>query len=314
MTPQPPTSHFAMSAHRRSLVRRAAIVVAAVLAVGGTPLVAVALGADADDASIAGKVASTEVSPNWAPTEPARNADGPPARLSEFETPASGLALDADPLTAAAAARSARADEGAAQAAEAAEAARAAEAAKVAEAEAAAAAAEAARAEAAAAALLVVSDTYQWDERSPRVAALQQLVGAEPDGWYAWATLRAHRGALEALGMPTGSLPVPPAPPAPAPVADAPSVSSSSGPSASAWAALRNCESGGNYSITNPSGKYRGAYQFDQSTWDSIARRHAPGLVGVDPAGASPSSQDAMAQALYSERGSDPWPQCGRHL
>jgi hypothetical protein len=138
-------------------------------------------------------------------------------------------------------------------------------------------------------------------------------VGAEADGWYAWATLRAHRGALEAAGMNTDALPVPPAPVAPAPSASS-NVASSGGPSASAWAALRNCESGGSYSITNPSGKYRGAYQFDQSTWNSIAGRHAPGLVGVDPAAASPSDQDAMARALYSERGSDPWPQCGRHL
>ena len=45
----------------------------------------------------------------------------------------------------------------------------------------------------------------------------------------------------------------------------------------SQWAALRDCESGGDYSITNPSGKYRGAYQFDRSTWDSVASRHALG-------------------------------------
>ena len=33
------------------------------------------------------------------------------------------------------------------------------------------------------------------------------------------------------------------------------------------WAALRNCESGGAYDIVSGSGRYRGAYQFDQSTW-----------------------------------------------
>ena len=86
------------------------------------------------------------------------------------------------------------------------------------------------------------------------------------------------------------------------------------GPDPSQWAALRECESGGDYSITNPSGKYRGAYQFDRSTWDSVAGRHAPALVGVDPAAASPADQDAMAMALYSERGDGPWPHCGRHL
>ena len=86
------------------------------------------------------------------------------------------------------------------------------------------------------------------------------------------------------------------------------------GPSAEQWAALRECESGGDYSITNPSGKYRGAYQFDRRTWNSVAERHAPHLVGVDPAAASPSDQDAMAYALHSERGARPWPHCGRHL
>ncbi len=86
------------------------------------------------------------------------------------------------------------------------------------------------------------------------------------------------------------------------------------GPSADQWAALRECEAGGDYSITNRSGKYRGAYQFDRSTWNSVAERHAPALVGVDPAAASPADQDAMALALYIERGARPWPHCGRHL
>jgi hypothetical protein len=86
------------------------------------------------------------------------------------------------------------------------------------------------------------------------------------------------------------------------------------GPDPSQWAALRDCESGGDYTITNPSGKYRGAYQFDRSTWNSVAGRHDPSLVGVDPSAASPADQDAMALALYIERGDQPWPHCGRHL
>ena len=94
--------------------------------------------------------------------------------------------------------------------------------------------------------------------------------------------------------------------PAPPPVPE--------GTSAEQWAALRNCESRGDYAITNPSGKYRGAYQFDRRTWNSVAERHAPHLVGVDPALASPADQDAMAFALYGERGARPWPHCGRHL
>ncbi|MCP3848619.1 MAG: hypothetical protein GY694_00065 [Gammaproteobacteria bacterium] len=67
------------------------------------------------------------------------------------------------------------------------------------------------------------------------------------------------------------------------------------------------CESSGRYHITNASGKYRGAYQFDQATWESV------GGVG-DPAAASPAEQDLRASILYSSRGSQPWPECGRFL
>ena len=74
---------------------------------------------------------------------------------------------------------------------------------------------------------------------------------------------------------------------------------------------LRMCESTDNYEATNPSGKYRGAYQFDQPTWDGVAERHFPWLVDVDPADAEPWWQDAMARALWSERGRQPWPKCG---
>lgn len=80
------------------------------------------------------------------------------------------------------------------------------------------------------------------------------------------------------------------------------------------WAALRNCESGGNYGAVSGSGRYRGAYQFSRTTWDSVAARHYPHLVGVDPAAAAPADQDAMAQALYEMAGAGQWPHCGRHL
>lgn len=90
--------------------------------------------------------------------------------------------------------------------------------------------------------------------------------------------------------------------------------SSSGGPTAQQWAALRNCESGGDYSILNPNGLYRGAYQFSQSTWDWVAGGHYPALVGVDPAQASPADQDKMAFKLYEVGGWQHWPICGRHL
>ena len=74
---------------------------------------------------------------------------------------------------------------------------------------------------------------------------------------------------------------------------------------------LRMCESTDNYQATNPSGKYRGAYQFDQPTWDGVAERHFPWLVGLDPIDVEPWWQDAMTRALWSERGRQPWPECG---
>ena len=103
-------------------------------------------------------------------------------------------------------------------------------------------------------------------------------------------------------------------PPPPTTVAAAPTPAPPGGPTAEQWAALRQCESGGNYSIVSANGRYRGAYQFSQATWDSVAAAAHPHLVGVDPAAASPGDQDAMALALYSMRGPSPWPHCGVHL
>ncbi len=80
------------------------------------------------------------------------------------------------------------------------------------------------------------------------------------------------------------------------------------------WAALRRCESGGNYRAISANGTYRGAYQFSRSTWNSVASRNLPHLVGVDPAAAAPADQDAMALALFRSSGSGPWPHCGKHL
>ncbi|MFQ5558874.1 MAG: transglycosylase family protein [Acidimicrobiales bacterium] len=77
---------------------------------------------------------------------------------------------------------------------------------------------------------------------------------------------------------------------------------------------LRLCESTDNYRAISPSGTYRGAYQFDQTTWDGVATRHFDWLVGVDPVDAEPWWQDAMARALWSERGDQPWPVCGKKL
>jgi LysM repeat protein len=78
------------------------------------------------------------------------------------------------------------------------------------------------------------------------------------------------------------------------------------GASDGGWAALRNCESGGNYATDTGNGYY-GAYQFSLQTWQSL------GMSGL-PSSASPATQDAAAQQLYAEDGSAPWPVCGANL
>jgi len=75
--------------------------------------------------------------------------------------------------------------------------------------------------------------------------------------------------------------------------------SASADPSAGEWAALRNCESGGNYAINTGNGYY-GAYQFDIGTWRSVG---GSGL----PSDASPATQDALAYKLWQQRGWSPW-------
>jgi hypothetical protein len=75
---------------------------------------------------------------------------------------------------------------------------------------------------------------------------------------------------------------------------------------ASAFAALRMCESSGNYA-TNTGNGYYGAYQFDLQTW------HGLGYPGV-PSQASPATQDQAAETLYQNRGWEPWPACSAKL
>lgn len=86
------------------------------------------------------------------------------------------------------------------------------------------------------------------------------------------------------------------------------------GPTLEQWAALRNCESGGRYDAVSPSGRYRGAYQFSQTTWDWVASFANPALAGVDPITASVADQDSHARALYERQGARPWPHCGVYL
>ena len=85
-----------------------------------------------------------------------------------------------------------------------------------------------------------------------------------------------------------------PAAPAPAPTADGLN-----------WAALAQCESGGNPRAVNPAGYY-GLYQFSLSTWAGVGG-------SGNPIDASPSEQLSRAQALYARSGAGQWG-CGSHL
>jgi len=78
------------------------------------------------------------------------------------------------------------------------------------------------------------------------------------------------------------------------------------------FACFKECtldiESDGNYGAISPGGTYRGAWQFDQSTWDSNSGASGRSdLVGLDPATAAPADQDAIAHDLYQRRGNQPW-------
>jgi peptidoglycan hydrolase CwlO-like protein len=67
-------------------------------------------------------------------------------------------------------------------------------------------------------------------------------------------------------------------------------------------------ESGGNYGAVSPGGTYMGAFQFSQATWNEAAiLAGLPQLVGVPPNEASPADQDALAIALYTADGEQPW-------
>jgi hypothetical protein len=68
--------------------------------------------------------------------------------------------------------------------------------------------------------------------------------------------------------------------------------------------AIGACESGGDPTAVSSDGTYRGKYQFDYGTWESMGG-------SGDPAAASESEQDYRAALLYAASGSSPWPVCG---
>src|SRR6476646_5883158 len=67
---------------------------------------------------------------------------------------------------------------------------------------------------------------------------------------------------------------------------------------------IASCESGGDPTAVSSDGSYRGKYQFDYGTWESMGG-------SGDPAAAPEAEQDYRAAQLYAQSGSSPWPVCG---
>jgi hypothetical protein len=68
--------------------------------------------------------------------------------------------------------------------------------------------------------------------------------------------------------------------------------------------AIGACESGSDPTAVSSDGSYRGKYQFDFGTWESVGG-------SGDPAAAPEQEQDYRAALLYAQSGSSPWPICG---
>jgi soluble lytic murein transglycosylase-like protein len=67
---------------------------------------------------------------------------------------------------------------------------------------------------------------------------------------------------------------------------------------------IASCESGGYPAAVSSDGTYRGLYQFDFGTWESVGGQG-------DPAAATAAEQSYRAALLYARSGSSPWPVCG---
>jgi LysM repeat protein len=149
-------------------------------------------------------------------------------------------------------------------------------------------------------------------ERWVEIFAVNRSTIASPDVLHIGQVLDipaapVHVPADVLASLATASAPVPSAPVPSAPrqaVTSATQSVVSSGGAGGNLAAIRACESSGNYGAVSADGLYGGAYQFDRQTWQSVGG-------SGNPAAASAAEQDARASQLWSQRGSNPWPNCG---
>jgi len=75
------------------------------------------------------------------------------------------------------------------------------------------------------------------------------------------------------------------------------------------WDRIAQCESSGNWSASNPSGKYTGGLQFDRATWLS----NGGGKYAPYAGAATKEQQIEIANVVRSRRGLSPW-ECARKL
>jgi hypothetical protein len=127
-----------------------------------------------------------------------------------------------------------------------------------------------------------------------RTTAARAAAHAEAEA----ATRPHHRRAPRQTSAPPLVVSSPPPPASPPVVAGDPIPASLQ----SAFDAVRNCESGGDYADNTGNGYY-GAYQFSLSTWWGL------GESGL-PSDAAPTVQDGAAYRLYLSSGWASWPAC----
>ena len=140
-------------------------------------------------------------------------------------------------------------------------------------------------------------------ERWVEIFAVNRSTIASPDVLHVGQVLDIPSAPVDVPADLLASLRTAPAPARQSVTAGTPRVAPS-GAGGGNLAAIRACESSGNYGAVSADGLYGGAYQFDRQTWQSVGG-------SGNPATASPAEQDARASLLWSQRGSNPWPNCG---